>query len=232
MRLPTRSAPEASLRSDSFSDAATPLARRMRASFERDSERLRVLLVAGQDLIHWAFKALLVREPWVERLVGARASADARPLARRYRPHVAVLDVGSRGESLADMCEQIRDESSATRVLVMSSDRLSARSVKAAGAVGLVPRSWHGRDIAAATRGVGLGLAVFARETDGAQPLSKRERQVLEMISGGATNREIAARLALSSHTVKDHTGALYRKLNARNRAEAIVRAQRMGLID
>ena len=49
-------------------------------------------------------------------------------------------------------------------------------------------------------------------------------------MSSGATNREIAARLYLSPHTVKEHTSAIYRKLEVRNRAEAVQRAQRLGL--
>ena len=49
-------------------------------------------------------------------------------------------------------------------------------------------------------------------------------------IAGGATNREIAGTLYLSPHTVKEHTSTLYRKLGARNRADAVQRAQRLGL--
>jgi two-component system response regulator DesR len=79
---------------------------------------------------------------------------------------------------------------------------------------------------------VGLGMTVFAPEAD--QPaslLTAREHEVLEMIAAGETNREIAERLYLSPHTVKDHTSAVYRKVKARNRAEAILRAQRLGLL-
>ena len=50
-------------------------------------------------------------------------------------------------------------------------------------------------------------------------------------IAGGATNREIAGVLFLSPHTVKEHTSSLYRKLSVRNRAEAVQKAQRLGLI-
>jgi two-component system response regulator DesR len=79
---------------------------------------------------------------------------------------------------------------------------------------------------------VGLGMTVFAPEADGEHAmLSERERQVLEMIASGSTNREIAERLFLSPHTVKDHTSALYRKIGARNRAQAILRAQRLGIL-
>ena len=55
---------------------------------------------------------------------------------------------------------------------------------------------------------------------------------MLERIADGATNREIALALHLSPHTVKEHTSALYRKLDVRNRAEAVQKAQRTGLLN
>ncbi len=80
---------------------------------------------------------------------------------------------------------------------------------------------------------VALGEPLLEEEAPTALPitLSGREREVLERIAGGATNREIAASLHLSPHTVKEHTSALYRKLEVRNRAEAVQRAQRIGLL-
>ena len=54
---------------------------------------------------------------------------------------------------------------------------------------------------------------------------------MLELVATGATNREIAGQLHLSPHTVKEHTSALYRKLEARNRADAVQRAQRLGIL-
>jgi DNA-binding NarL/FixJ family response regulator len=198
-----------------------------------EQRRLRVLLVDGQDLIHWGFKMLLSSESWVERFVAAHNSTQALELARRYEPHVAVVDLHLTGESGAELCEQIRSASPSTRVLLMSAvDRVSAHSARAVGAAGFVPKGWGARDIAGAARMVGLGMTVFAPESE--QPpnlLTGREREVLEMIAVGATNREIADRLFLSPHTVKDHTSALYRKMKARNRAEAILRAQRLGLL-
>jgi ATP/maltotriose-dependent transcriptional regulator MalT len=62
-------------------------------------------------------------------------------------------------------------------------------------------------------------------------PLSEREREVVSLIAAGSTNREIAERLFLSPHTVKEYTSGVYRKLGVRNRAEAVKRAQSLGLI-
>jgi two-component system response regulator DesR len=79
---------------------------------------------------------------------------------------------------------------------------------------------------------VGLGMTMFPPKVQQPAPLlSEREREVLDLIAAGSTNREIAEQLYLSPHTVKEHTSALYRKLRARNRAEAVQRAQRIGLL-
>ena len=76
-------------------------------------------------------------------------------------------------------------------------------------------------------------MTVFQPQTDGAPPtLSPREREVLDLMARGSTNREIAAALHLSPHTIHEHTSSLYRKLGARNRADAVQRAARLGLTD
>src|ERR1019366_2445081 len=79
---------------------------------------------------------------------------------------------------------------------------------------------------------VGLGMTVFHPQNDDpAASLSPREREVLDLIARGSTNREIAAALHLSPHTIHEHTSTLYRKLGARNRADAVQRAHAAGLI-
>ena len=86
-------------------------------------------------------------------------------------------------------------------------------------------------NVAAAVRDVGRGLTVFApRPKQPSAPLSEHEREVLALMASGKTNREIADRLFLSLHTVKEHTSAVYRKLHVRNRNEAVQRAERLGL--
>ena len=88
-------------------------------------------------------------------------------------------------------------------------------------------------DIARAVRMVGVGMTVFQPQSDGdAALLSPREREVLDLIAAGSTNREIAAALHLSPHTIHEHTSSLYRKLGARNRADAVQRANRAGLTE
>jgi DNA-binding NarL/FixJ family response regulator len=195
--------------------------------------RLRVLVVDDHDVVQWGFRVLLGEQPWVERCLAARTGAEALELVRRFRPHVALVDLFLSGESGADVSMAIRSASPSTRVLLISgAGRMSPAAARAAGASGFVSKDLEARDVAAAVRMVGMGMTMFAPKSDQPAPLlSEREREVLDLIAAGSTNREIAQRLYLSPHTVKEHTSALYRKLGARNRAEAVQRAQRIGLL-
>jgi two-component system response regulator DesR len=194
---------------------------------------MRVLVVDDHDVVHWGFRVLLGRQPWVERCLAARTGAEALELVRRYEPHVALVDLFLAGESGADVCAAIRAESPRTRVLLISgAGRMSPAAAKAAGAAGFVSKDLDAVEVARAVQLVGQGMTLFPPKADQPAPLlSEREREVLELIGAGATNREIAERLYLSPHTIKEHTSALYRKLGARNRAEAVQLAQRIGLL-
>ena len=197
-----------------------------------ENRSLRVLVVDDHDVVHWGFRLMLGGQPWVERCLSARSGAEAYALALRYEPHIALVDLFIGEESGPEVCAQLRERSPMTNVLLISgAGRISPAAAKAAGAAGFIPKDWGAADVSRAVRMVGLGLTVFQPQTDGnATPLSPREREVLDLIATGSTNREIAAALHLSPHTVKEHTSGLYRKLGARNRAEAVQRAQRLGL--
>jgi DNA-binding NarL/FixJ family response regulator len=194
--------------------------------------RLRLLVVDDHEVVHWGLRSLLGAQPWVERCLAAHDGDEALVLARRYEPHVALVDLFVGSESGAEICQRLRALSPDTRVLLISgAGRISAAAARAAGASGFISKDWSAQEVADAVRRVAEGRTVF-EPGDGEQPLglSAREREVLALIATGATNAEIAARLYLSPHTVKEHTSALYRKLGVRNRAQAVQQGQRIGL--
>ena len=199
----------------------------------RSPERMCVLVVDDHDVVHWGFRLMLTQQPWVARCLSAHSGAEALKLARRYSPHVALVDLFIGTESGAEICEQLRAAEPSTRVLLFSgAGEISPNAARAAGASGFAYKHWPARRIATAVKLVGLGKTVFERDDQaGALGLTERERAVLELIASGSTNPEIADALHLSKHTVKEHTSALYRKLQVRNRAEAVQRAQRLGLL-
>ncbi len=194
---------------------------------------IRVLIVDDHDVVHWGFRLLLGRQPWVSDCEAARDSRSAVAAAERLRPEVALVDLLLGEESGAELCEEIRRASPQTKVLLISgAGRISPSVARAAGASGFISKDWSAADVVKAVRVVALGSEVFAdpsRERRGS--LSDRECQVLELIASGATNRETAERLHLSPHTVKDHTTTIYRKLGVKNRAEAVRRAQELRLL-
>jgi len=193
---------------------------------------LRVLVVDDHDVVHWGFRLLLTEQPWVERCLTATTVDEALDLARRYEPHVALVDLFLGEASGAELSEAIRRESPSTRVLLISgAGWISPQAARAAGASGFVSKDSPADDVAKAVLMVGRGQTVFAQRAE--QPstlLSEREREVLALMASGKTNKEIADLLFLSPHTVKEHTSALYRKLRVRNRTEAVRRAERLGL--
>jgi two-component system response regulator DesR len=195
---------------------------------------LRVLIVDDHDVVHWGLRIMLARVPWIERSYSARTSEAAIELARACAPDVALVDLFVGRESGPELCERLLLERPALRVLLISgASHISPGAAAACGASGFVSKDLRGVELVRAVRAIGLGETMLDAAEAAAAPgrdLSARERQVLALVAGGATNREIAAELHLSPHTVKEYVSAVYRKLHVRNRAEAVKRAAALGL--
>lgn len=194
------------------------------------TERLRVLVVDPEEIVVCGFKSLLLQEPWVEEVVGARDATEALRMAPELRPQVILADVDCI-DPASSFAECIRIESGSTCLLLTADHRVPATYARALGAVGVISKTWRAEAIAAMIRTAGLGMKVFEDDVEGASLLTDREASILMFFASGATNRETAARVQLSPHTIKDHVRSLYRKLGVRNRAEAIVRARELGLL-
>lgn len=193
---------------------------------------LRVLVVDDHDVVQWGFRLLLERQSWVERCLAARDGEEAVGVCRRLRPQVALVDMLLGSESGAEVCEAIRAASPATRVLLISgAGAVSPMVARSAGASGFISKGWPAVEVVKAVRMIARGSEVFAAPGALDSPLSEREQEVLALVATGATNKEIAVRLHLSPHTVKEHTSSIYRKLGVRNRAEATRQAQRLQLL-
>jgi DNA-binding NarL/FixJ family response regulator len=210
------------------------------------SRRLSVLVVDDHDIVHWGMRLVLVQQDWVERCVPATTGDEAEDRARRYQPNVALVDLFVGDESGTDIARRVRAAHPSTRVLLISgAGRISATAARAAGAAGFVTKDRSAAEIVEAIRRIGAGEDVFDAPPSPVRPgavanagrlvhqrLTGREHEVLQLVAAGLTNAEIAAELRLSPNTVKEHASSMFRKLGARNRADAVVRAQRLGVLD
>lgn len=193
---------------------------------------LRVLVVDEREVVGWGFRLLLARRPWVERCLMARLSEEALALAARQDPALVLVELAMARRD--ELCERLRLQAPGARVILTTGDaQPPGEVVSGLGADAAISTASSARDLVTAVEAAAGGLLAWREPDDGAAApsLSRREQEILELMSEGETNREIAARLYLSPYTVKQHTTAVYRKLGVRNRTEAAQRARRMGLV-
>lgn len=186
------------------------------------------LIVDVHDVSRVGLAVLLRREPWVARCLLAREATEAQALARDHRPDVAVLDISNAGPFVASMTATVREAHPGIEIVLTSRCAIELRSPpRQLGARAYVPPSDGGATVVDAVRAALVAHPEMSPTADSksgrgpAAELSPRERELLLLISGGATNREIARTLHLGPDAVKKNASALYRKLGVRNRVEA-----------
>lgn len=207
---------------------------------------LRVLVVADNLLARAGLAALLTAQPGLV-VIGQTAGGDT--LADDlgvYRPDAVVWDLG--WETRAAVARLGALVSGAPPIVALLPDDAYAAAAAvallgAAGAGGLLHRDCAADLLAAALTAAAGGLLTLdpalaaaalaggAPPADLAEPLTPREREVLQLLAEGLPNKAIALRLAISDHTVKFHVNAIMAKLGAQSRTDAVVRAMRQGLV-
>ncbi len=198
----------------------------------------RVFLVDDHEIVRRGIAELVDAERDLE-VVGE--AGDVRQALARIpatRPDVAVLDVRLPDGNGIDLCREIlsREPSIVCLILTAYDDDEAVRSAVLAGAAGYVVKDVRGQALVEAIRRVaagarllpaGAGQRVVEAATSPAAPaeagLSLRERQVLEYIAAGMTNRQIAERLELAEKTVKNYVSGLLAKLGMESRTQAAV---------
>jgi DNA-binding NarL/FixJ family response regulator len=170
---------------------------------------------------------LLHRQPWVARCLLASHRDEAVALIERNRPHVAIVDISDAGPFVSSYVAPLHSVRPAMPILLSSRCRLVASPLPSVvGAVGVLSPDSSAEEMIAAVRVALVGDELPPVEThDHVDALTRREREVLALISSGATNHEIAAAMHVSIETVKKHATVVYRKLGVRNRTEAAQRA-------
>jgi len=191
-----------------------------------------VIVVHAEDLVICGFHLLLDRLPWVRRCLHARSVADGVAVARHHAPRLVLLDTRLAEQHGAGVGALLQVRGAETRVVLLTAGgAVSLATQHGYGAIAHLPRDWPAARLVEALRQLTLGRDLPQTAVPRPGSLSARQLEILGLVAAGQTNAQIAQRLCLSPHTVKQHTCSLYRKLEARNRTHAVHTARERGLL-
>lgn len=199
---------------------------------------LRVLIVDDHDIVRRGLATLISRQDGLEVVGEAGTAAEAVEKARSLAPDVVVLDIRLPDGSGIEACREIRDSNPDVRVLMLTSysDEEAIMGSIMAGASGYLLKEIRSAEIVAAVHRVGNGQSLLdpavtasvlerVRRGSGGDDkwaqLTGQEQRILELISEGQTNREIAGVLSLSDKTVKNYVSTILGKLEVARRSQA-----------
>jgi DNA-binding NarL/FixJ family response regulator len=217
------------------------------------ADQIRILLVDDQKLMREGLRILLELEPDLEVVGEARNGEAALEAYAALAPDVVLMDVRMPGMDGVEATWRLHERWPEARIIILTTfdDEEYIFEGLRAGALGYLLKDVSGEELAEAVRKVAAGgaliepsvarkvLAEFARLAPPArapqeglpEPLSERERDVLQLLALGLSNREIAERLALAEGTVKNYVTNILGKLGVRDRTQAAVRARELGML-
>jgi DNA-binding NarL/FixJ family response regulator len=208
---------------------------------------MRILIADDHGIVRSGLRALLESQEGLEVVAEAADGVEARDVAVRERPDLAILDVRMPLMTGLQATREIREQAPEVAVLILSmhdDERYLFEALKA-GASGYVLKRQADADLLDAIRAVDRGEPfltpdaqralikdVLARGSEGSDELTPREEEVVKLVAEAHTNREIAELLHLSEKTVENHRANAMRKLGMRDRVELVRYAIRRGLIE
>jgi DNA-binding NarL/FixJ family response regulator len=193
---------------------------------------MRVLIADDHGIVRSGLRLLLERQPDIEVIGEAADGAEARELAIRERPDLAILDLKMPKLTGLQATREIKAQAPEVAVLILSmhdDERYLAEAMRA-GASGYVVKTQADTDLVAAIRAIERGEPF--PEPAVAGELTPREEEVVKLVAEAHTTKEIAAILHLSEKTVENHRANAMRKLGMRDRVELVRYAIRRGLIE
>ncbi len=201
-----------------------------------------VLIVDDHEVVRVGLQSLLGRRNDLSVAGAVGSGAEAVSVAEERRPDVVVMDVRMPGQNGIEACREIRSLLPDTKVLMLTSyaDEDAVLASILAGASGYLLKDTTGQDLAEAILRVGAGASLLdpavtgvvlsrikAERGTSADALSERERQILELIAQGKTNRQIGEALFLAEGTVRNLVSGILARLGVGSRAEAAARFAR-----
>jgi DNA-binding NarL/FixJ family response regulator len=202
--------------------------------------KIRVLIADDHVTVLEGLAAIIGRQADMKVVAEAANGREAVDLWQKHRPDVTLLDLRMPTLDGVGAMSEIRRQSAAARVVVLTtfdSDNEIMRAIKA-GAKGYLLKDARREELLDCIRKVNSGqmcippaLAAKLAESMNSEPLTGRELDVLTLLAKGRSNKEIGSHLFITETTVKSHLRSIFGKLNVLSRTEAITTASRRGLV-
>ncbi len=210
---------------------------------------IRILLADDHKLFRQGLRSLIEEQPDFEVVGEARDGREALRLASEKSPHVVLLDIAMPHMNGLEAARQLTAQDHATKVVALSmhADPRYVREMVRAGASGYLLKDSAAEEVIAAIRCVMRGSSFLSPEIaqvllqdyrssdqpgagDDACGLSRREREVLQLLAEGNNSKQIAAALGISTKTVENHRRSIMQQLDLRTVAELTKYAVRHGI--
>ena len=210
-------------------------------------KRIRILVADDHAVVRQGFKMILDAQADMEIVGEAGNGREAVELAEQLHPDVVVMDVSMPELNGIEATRRLASSAPRARVVALSmhKDSVYVREILRAGARGYLLKDSGAADLVAAIRAVASGESYLSpavsnavlddyrkHATNPIDLLTSREREVLQLLAEGKTNKEIAGVLNLSVYTVEAHRGRIMEKLNLHSIGELVLFAVRNGLIE
>ncbi len=208
---------------------------------------IKILLADDHTIVRQGLKLIFSSQPDMAVIGEAANGREAVDLAQKLRPDIVLLDVAMPELNGIEATKLMMEANSRLRILVLSmhKEAVYVREILRAGARGYLLKDVIDTELLNAVRAVARGdgyispavsgalLSDYRQNvTDPADLLTNREREVLQLIAEGKTNKEVASKLNLSVYTVESHRGKIMEKLNLHSTGELVRFALKHGLSD
>ncbi|HET6856270.1 MAG TPA: response regulator transcription factor [Streptomyces sp.] len=215
----------------------------MAESIKDPDRTITLLIVDDHPVVRDGLRGMFDSSPGFRVLGEAADGVEGVDLARRLDPDVVLMDLRMPGGGGVAAIAELTRRRSRCKVLVLTTYDTDSDTIPAieAGATGYLLKDAPREELFTAVRATADGRTVLSPaiasrlvsrvRSPGNEPLSAREREVLELVAKGTSNRAIAAALFISEATVKTHLTHIFAKLDAKDRAAAVATAYDRGIL-
>lgn len=212
-----------------------------------ENPKVRILIADDHPVIREGLSAMLSSVEGFEVVGEAKDGQEVLDLALRLKPDVVLMDLRMPGMDGVQAMRLIHAQCESVRFIILTvydNDEYIFEGIRA-GASAYLLKDVSREELINAIREVHSGQSLLhpritrkllervssSTEAEQESTLTEREIEILRLMANGASNKQIAVRLSISSHTVKTHVSNIYQKLEVNDRAEAVAKAIRKGIL-